>query len=92
MRTYVLTLRGNPSIPVMDSHLTFSSDDYAINSAERSFGQYFPVFYSAVLWRIEDNGLKIPIAEFKSSIKVVVKKIPAPAPLNTPSNTPVIIG
>ncbi len=74
MKNYKIGLFGSAGVRTMEINENFMSDDFALNYVERSLRYYYPVFYSAAVWRLDDEGNGTLLAEFSSTVSVTMKR------------------
>lgn len=73
MRDYKIGIFGSVGVRSVEIDEKFPSDQYATNYVQRCLKNYFPVYYSAALWRKGDDGEFTHFAEFTSQVTVTVK-------------------
>lgn len=60
MQKYLLQMTGSVAVQPVEIEMLERTDELAIENAVRRASNYYPVYYSGALWRVDPNAVEDP--------------------------------
>jgi hypothetical protein len=75
MRKYQVQLTGSTGVRTMEFQENFMSDNFAVEYIARSLKYYYPTYYNAAVWRLDEQEEHHELlAEFSTTVTVTTKR------------------
>jgi len=75
MATYQIKFYGNAGIIPLEIEKTYTNDVWALKDVERTLGHYYPVYYKAGIWKLEEDGNSKLLGYYNAKIEIVREEI-----------------
>lgn len=73
MTKYQIRFFGSVGVKALDFEENFMDDVWALKAVEQRLGHYFPVYYDAAVWKVNDDGSSSLLGEYKAEVTIVRK-------------------